>query len=110
MEKATSPSPIRRVSGSAINCIVTSPSLCERGKFSQAHFVFRSMTGQGSTANVIAAVCSFFIPGLGQLVQGRLLWALVHVIACGLLWFFFLGWIAHLWSAIDSALWKGPAR
>lgn len=32
-------------------------------------------TGRGSTGNIIAAVCSFFIPGLGQLVQGRLLWA-----------------------------------
>ena len=28
------------------------------------------MAGQGSSGNVIAAVCSFFIPGLGQLVQG----------------------------------------
>ncbi len=26
--------------------------------------------GQGSTGNVLAAICSFFIPGLGQLVQG----------------------------------------
>jgi hypothetical protein len=26
------------------------------------------MAGQGSSANVIAAVCSFFIAGLGQLV------------------------------------------
>ncbi len=25
--------------------------------------------GQGSTGNVIAALCSFFIPGLGQLIQ-----------------------------------------
>ncbi|MGH7654095.1 MAG: hypothetical protein ACREN6_05465 [Gemmatimonadaceae bacterium] len=30
------------------------------------------MSGQGSAGNVIAALCSFFIPGLGQLVQGRL--------------------------------------
>jgi len=30
------------------------------------------MTGQGSTGNVIAALASFFIPGLGQLLQGRL--------------------------------------
>ena len=30
-------------------------------------------TGQGSAGNVIAALCSVFIPGLGQLVQGRLL-------------------------------------
>lgn len=66
------------------------------------------MPGQGTTSNVIAAVCSFFIPGLGQLVQGRILWALVHFIACTLLWLLFLGWIAHLWSCIDAALWKGP--
>ena len=25
------------------------------------------MAGQGSTGNVIAALCSFFVPGLGQL-------------------------------------------
>ena len=30
------------------------------------------MAGQGSTGNVIAALASFFIPGLGQLIQGRL--------------------------------------
>lgn len=35
-----------------------------------------STSGRGSTGNVIAAICSFFIPGLGQLVQGRVLWAL----------------------------------
>jgi len=28
---------------------------------------------RGSSGNVIAAVCSVFVPGLGQLVQGRLL-------------------------------------
>lgn len=27
---------------------------------------------QGSSGNVLAAICSFFIPELGQLVQGRL--------------------------------------
>ena len=29
------------------------------------------MSAQGSTANVLAALCSFFIPGLGQVYQGR---------------------------------------
>jgi TM2 domain-containing membrane protein YozV len=29
------------------------------------------ITGQDSGGNVLAAICSFFIPGLGQLVQGR---------------------------------------
>ena len=36
------------------------------------------MAGQGSTGNVIAAV----------------------------LWWFLLGWIIHLWSILDAALWK----
>lgn len=40
------------------------------------------MGGQGSAGNVLAALASFFIPGLGQLLQGR------------------------LWSILDAALWK----
>jgi TM2 domain-containing membrane protein YozV len=36
-----------------------------------------SVPGQGSAGNVIAAICSFFIPGLGQLVQGRILAAIL---------------------------------
>ena len=68
-----------------------------------------AMAGQGSTGNVIAAVCSFFIPGLGQLVQGRVLMALVHFVLAGVLWLIFLGWIIHLWSIIDAAIWKPRA-
>ena len=41
-------------------------------------------TGQGSAGNVIAAICSLFIPGLGQLVQGRILWALFWLVLGGL--------------------------
>ena len=65
--------------------------------------------GQGSTGNVIAAVCSFFIPGLGQLVQGRLLKAIVMFVLAAVLWWFLLGWIIHLWSILDAALFK-PAN
>ena len=61
---------------------------------------------QGSTGNVIAAVCSFFIPGLGQLVQGRLFAAIIQFILAGALWFVFLGWIVHIWSVIDAARYK----
>lgn len=32
-----------------------------------------TVSGPGSAANVIAALCSFLYPGLGQLVQGRLI-------------------------------------
>jgi len=61
------------------------------------------MARQGSTGNVVAAICSFFIPGLGQLVQGRVGMALVHLVLAGILWYFLLGWIIHLWSIIDAA-------
>jgi TM2 domain-containing membrane protein YozV len=61
----------------------------------------------GSTGNVIAALCSFFIPGLGQLVQGRPFTAAIHFVLAGLLWFLFLGWIVHLWSVIDAAMYRG---
>lgn len=63
---------------------------------------------QGSTGNVIAAVCSFFIPGLGQLVQGRWIKALIMFVLAGILWWIWLGWIIHIWSVIDAALWRGP--
>lgn len=68
------------------------------------------MAGQGSTGNVIAAVCSFFIPGLGQLVQGRLVTAIIHFVLAAALWFVFMGWIVHIWSIIDAAIWKGGRR
>jgi TM2 domain-containing membrane protein YozV len=64
------------------------------------------MAGQGSAGNVLAALCSFFIPGLGQLLQSRLLMAIVHFVSAALLWLIFLGWIIHLWSILDAARWS----
>jgi len=61
---------------------------------------------QGSTGNVIAAVCSFFIPGLGQLVQGRLFAAVIQFVLAAVLWLVWLGWLVHLWSIIDAARYK----
>ena len=69
--------------------------------------VYQFMPGQGSTSNVIAAVCSFFIPGLGQLVQGRILKALIQFVLAAALWFIFMGWLVHLWSILDAA-WYTP--
>ena len=67
------------------------------------------MTGQGSTGNVIAALCSFFAPGLGQLLQGRVFTALAHFVLAGILWlvtFGTMGWVMHIWSTISAALWR----
>lgn len=72
------------------------------------------MAGQGSGGNVIAALCSFFLPGLGQLVQGRILPALLFflIIASGyalgfLIFPAVIAGIIHLWCIIDAALFKG---
>ncbi len=66
--------------------------------------------GQGSTGNVIAALASFFIPGLGQLLQGRWVFAAFMFIAAAILWIVLLGWVIHLWSIIDAAMFDPPVR
>jgi TM2 domain-containing membrane protein YozV len=63
-------------------------------------------SGQGSSGNVLAAICSFFIPGLGQLVQGRVLKALLMFVLAVALWIVWMGWIIHLWSIVDAAMFK----
>lgn len=68
------------------------------------------MSGQGSGGNVLAAICSLFIPGLGQLVQGRPLMALMQFVLAAALWLVFLGWIIHLWSIIDAARFEPGKR
>ena len=63
------------------------------------------MSGQGSTGNVIAALASLFIPGVGQLLQGRLKMAIVHFVLAAVLWFFWAGWLIHIWSTVNAARW-----
>jgi len=66
--------------------------------------------GSGSCGNVIAALASFFIPGLGQLLQGRWLLAGFMFLLTALLWLILLGWIIHLWSIIDAAVYEHEPR
>lgn len=68
------------------------------------------MSGQGSNGNVLAALCSFFIPGLGQLLQGRLIAAALHLVIDIVLWIFLLGWLMHIFSAYSAAVYKGPTH
>ncbi|MGL5046874.1 MAG: hypothetical protein ACRC6S_04775 [Shewanella sp.] len=71
------------------------------------------MSQQGSGGNVLAALCNVFIPGLGQLLQGRIMAALLFFIfwaISGALTLVLVGWIllpiAYLWSIIDAARFK----
>lgn len=64
------------------------------------------MSGQGSGGNVIAALASFFIPGLGQLLQGRFIKAFIMFVLAACLWIVLMGWVIHLWSIVDAALYR----
>ena len=66
--------------------------------------------GRGSAGNVIAGLASFFVPGLGQLLQGRWLLAGFMFVMTWLLWLILLGWVIHLWSIIDAAVYQPPGR
>lgn len=66
---------------------------------------------RGSAGNVIAALCSFFIPGLGQLVQARLAAAAFFFLATAAFYalaFLVVTWpiavIFHLWAIVNAAL------
>ena len=66
-------------------------------------------SGSGSTGNVIAAIASFLIPGLGQLAQGRLFAALFMFLLAGAIWLVTLGtlgWIGHVVAALHAAVYK----
>ncbi|WP_430392159.1 hypothetical protein [Dyella sp. 20L07] len=62
--------------------------------------------GQGGIGSVPAAICSFLIPGLGQLLQRRPWIALVMIALASVLWIIKMGWIIHLWSCLDAAVYK----
>jgi TM2 domain-containing membrane protein YozV len=76
------------------------------------------MSGQGSAGNVIAAICSLIVPGLGQLVQGRLLsavlWFLAACIAGAVTWaltlsLFPFGWfVVSVFACVNAALYRRP--
>jgi TM2 domain-containing membrane protein YozV len=74
------------------------------------------MSQQGSAGNVLAAVASLFFPGLGQLLQGRILAALLFCIITVTCYFFsvlvfpfIIGAIFHLWCILDAAKFTSPS-
>lgn len=71
--------------------------------------IVRAEKPQGAAGNVIAAIASFLIPGLGQLAQGRIGAALVCFFVSMLLWIVLLGWIVHIVAAVEAACWKRQA-
>jgi len=64
------------------------------------------MSGQGSGGNVIAAICNFFIPGLGHLVHVGVSYALAATVVLAII-FWPLGVILHIISIISAARYSG---
>ena len=75
-----------------------------------------SSNGQGSAGNVIAAICSLIFPGLGQLLQGRLIsalgWFVLACIGFAITWLLTLsllpfGWfIVSIFSCLNAAMYR----
>lgn len=73
------------------------------------------MSQVDQTSNTIAALASFFIPGLGQLVQARVARAIGFFIADGVAWILAivtlfilipLPIIITLWAVVDAAKYR----
>jgi TM2 domain-containing membrane protein YozV len=58
-----------------------------------------------NTSNALAAIVNIFIPGVGQLIQGRLLSGLFFLIATfiGYALLILPGIIMHIWTIVDAA-------
>ena len=68
-----------------------------------------STIARGSTGNVVSALASFVLPGLGQLLQGRLLAAGGFLLLSGAIWVLTLGTLAilgHIVAALEAAIWR----
>ena len=64
-------------------------------------------TGRGSAGNVLAGIASLIIPGLGQLVQGRVFAALFFFVVAAVLdviSFGTLGWVIHIIAAVHAGV------
>lgn len=74
------------------------------------------MSQQGSAGNVISALCNVFFPGLGFLVQGRILAAILTAMLVfggyALFWLVvpaILAGIIHLWAIYSAATYKSES-
>lgn len=63
-------------------------------------------TKNQTSENRVCAVVSLVMPGLGQLIQGRMVPAAAFFLIAVVLWLFFLGWIVHIVAAVDAAGWR----
>ncbi|MBH0196622.1 MAG: hypothetical protein HP494_13765 [Nitrospira sp.] len=94
---------MRSISKSLVDIVIDTSRLAESGGLSQdttLHLI--SVSLPKTTMFEKRLGCGSAI----QLLQGRLFMAIIQFVLAGILWLFLLGWIIHLWSILDAALWK----
>lgn len=55
-----------------------------------------------------ASLMSLIVPGAGQLANGQVSRAVVFLLLILVAWSIGLGWVLHLWAAVDA--WRGSNR
>jgi len=60
---------------------------------------------RGSGRNIAASLLSLWIPGLGQVTQGRVGRGAAMFAGAALLWVVLLGWVVHIAAAVEAARW-----
>lgn len=63
-------------------------------------------TRRGTGGNVAASLLSLWIPGLGQLTQGRVGRGAAMFAGAAVLWVVLLGWVVHIAAAVEAARWE----
>jgi len=54
------------------------------------------------SVNGIAVLASFFLPGLGQFIQGRQVTGIKFFVGAVLAWVVSLGWVIHILAAVEA--------
>ena len=58
----------------------------------------------GSSGGILSGLASLVVPGLGQLLQGRVMKAGLLFVAALMMWVAYMGWVVHLFAAYDAAV------
>lgn len=64
---------------------------------------------RGAGGNIAASLLSLWIPGLGQVTQGRVKRGAAMFAGAAVLWVVLLGWVVHIAAAVEAARWD-PGR
>ena len=65
---------------------------------------FLRSAAQDPVSLIVLAGASVY--AVARLREGNAGFAPAYFVLAAVLWFIFLGWLVHLWSILDAAMWK----